>query len=119
MANGRRDGGEKRGDHPIDQQPGDEEVQALKSMKACLVVVAAVTACILLFAPVARGQYKSVNPRVTDAVSQVSEKRITAILKKLESFGTRNIMSADDDPARGIGAARSWILQEFQNLSPR
>jgi hypothetical protein len=78
------------------------------------------TSCglVLLCAP-ARAQYKAINPRVTDAVSQVSEERITAILKKLENFGTRNIMSADDDLIHGVGAARAWLFQQFQSLSPR
>ena len=56
---------------------------------------------------------------MTDAVSQVSEERIAAILKKLESFGTRNIMSSDDDPIHGVGAARAWLFQQFQSFSPR
>ena len=49
----------------------------------------------------------------------MSEERITAILKKLESFGTRNIMSSDDDPVHGVGAARAWLFQQFQSISPR
>ncbi len=75
--------------------------------------------CILLCEPAARGQYKAVNPKVTQAVSQVSEERITAILKKLESFGTRNILSAENDPVHGVGAARAWVFSQFQSLSPR
>ena len=77
--------------------------------------------CLILFidTPAARAQYKAINPRVSDAVSQVSEERITAILKKLESFGTRNIMSSEDDPVHGVGAARTWLFQQFQSFSPR
>lgn len=76
-------------------------------------------AILLAGAPAARGQYKAINPRVSDAVSQVSEERITAILKKLESFGTRNILSSEDDPLHGVGAARAWLFQQFQSFSPR
>ena len=64
-------------------------------------------------------EYKAVNPRVAKIVSEVSERRIEEILKKLESFGTRNIFSAQDNPTRGIGAARKWIYEQFHGYSPR
>ncbi len=81
--------------------------------------VSPICACLAFGAAMANAQYKAVNPRVTDVVSQVSEDRITGILKKLESFGTRNLMSSQDDPARGIGAARRWLYTEFKGYSPR
>jgi len=61
----------------------------------------------------------AVNPQVRKIVDEVSEDRIRAIVQKLVSFGTRNTMSSQDDPQRGIGAARQWIFQEFQSYSPR
>src|SRR5258708_33686248 len=64
-------------------------------------------------------QYKSVNPKVAKIVSEISEERITETLKKLEGFGTRNIYSSQDDPQRGIGAARKWIYAQLQSYSPR
>jgi hypothetical protein len=64
-------------------------------------------------------QDKPINPRVSEVVDAVSEERIGAILKKLEGFGTRNIFSPQDDPERGIGAARKWIFDQFQSYSPR
>lgn len=64
-------------------------------------------------------QYKAVNPEVTRIVAQVSEDRITQTLKKLESFQTRFLYSSQDDPDHGIGAARRWIFEQFQNASPR
>ena len=73
----------------------------------------------LMFAVCAPAQYKSVNPTVKKIVDEVSEERIGQILKKLESFGTRNIFSEDDDPAHGIGAARHWIYDQFRSYSPR
>ena len=75
-------------------------------------------ACILAgFA--ASGQYKTVNPQVSKIVSEVSEERIATILKKLEGFGTRNTFSTQDDPVRGIGAARKWIFEQFRSYSPK
>src|SRR5580704_11179428 len=73
----------------------------------------------LLAAAWAPAQYKSVNPTVKEIVDSVSEEHITAIMKKLESFETRNIFSDDDNPTRGIGAARHWIYDQFSSYSPR
>src|ERR1039457_3607076 len=65
------------------------------------------------------GQDKPINPRVTEIVDAVSQERIGEMLKKLESFGTRNIFSSQDDPEHGIGAARRWIYDQFRGYSPR
>jgi Zn-dependent M28 family amino/carboxypeptidase len=62
---------------------------------------------------------KSLNSQVEAIVSQVSTERIADIQKKLESFGTRNIFSATDDPNHGIGAAREWIAAQFRSYSPK
>src|SRR5271166_4472377 len=67
----------------------------------------------------ASAQYKAVNPTVKKIVDEVSEERVTAIMKKLESFETRNIFSPEDDPEHGVGAARRWIFQQLQSYSPR
>ncbi len=67
----------------------------------------------------ASAQYKAVNPKVANIVSQVSQEQITATLKKLESFGTRNLRSSQEDPNRGIGAARKWIYDQLRSDSPR
>jgi len=71
------------------------------------------------FAAPGSAQYKAVNPKVSKIVSEISEVRITDTVKKLESFGTRNLSSSQDDPVRGIGAARKWIYSQFQSYSPR
>jgi len=62
---------------------------------------------------------KGVNPKIQEMLGQVSEARIRAILEKLESFGTRNTMSDPDNPTRGVGAARNWILNELKSYSPK
>jgi hypothetical protein len=56
---------------------------------------------------------------VQQIVDGVSEQRIAAMLKKLEGFGTRYILSAQDDPLHGIGAAKHWIHDELAGYSPR
>ena len=59
------------------------------------------------------------DPRIVHLVGQISEDRLAAILRKLETFGTRNTMSSVDTPGRGIGAARQWILDEMKGYGPR
>lgn len=43
--------------------------------------------------------------------------RLRATVEKLVGFGTRHTLSATDDPARGIGAARRWVAGEFTRLA--
>jgi hypothetical protein len=75
-------------------------------------------ALILGFSAAGRAD-NSLNPRVRAIVDAVSEARISSNIAKLVSFGTRNTMSSQTDPKRGVGAARQWILEEFRSYSPR
>jgi hypothetical protein len=59
------------------------------------------------------------NPKVKQIIDSISEQRIAATLKKLESFGTRYVLSSQDDPVHGIGAAKRWIHDELQTYSTR
>jgi hypothetical protein len=59
------------------------------------------------------------DPRIVKLVGSVSEERLGAILKKLESFETRSTLSSTASTTRGIGAARQWILDEMKGYSPR
>ncbi len=59
------------------------------------------------------------NPTVKQIVDSISEERIAATLQKLQGFGTRYILSSQDDPVHGIGAAKRWIHDELQSYSPR
>ena len=59
------------------------------------------------------------NPTVKQIVDLISEQRIKAILEKLEGFGTRYVLSAQDDPIHGIGAAKRWIHDELKRYSAR
>lgn len=62
---------------------------------------------------------KGLNPKVQTVVSQISSDRIAEIQQKLETFQTRNIYSATDDPAHGAGAAREWIAAQLKSYSPK
>ncbi|MFH8796809.1 M28 family metallopeptidase [Streptomyces sp. NPDC017941] len=45
---------------------------------------------------------------------EIDHRRIEATVRRLAAFGTRHTLSAQDDPVRGIGAARDWILAELR-----
>ena len=57
------------------------------------------------------------NAVIVKMLKEVSAKRIETDIRKLVSFGTRNTLSEQDNPTRGIGAARDWIFGEFQKIS--
>lgn len=43
--------------------------------------------------------------------------RLQADIEKLVSFGTRHTLSETESDTRGIGAARRWIMAEFERIS--
>jgi hypothetical protein len=59
------------------------------------------------------------NPTVKAIADSISADRIATTLQKLEGFGTRYVLSAQDDPLHGIGAAKQWIHDQLQSYSPR
>jgi Zn-dependent M28 family amino/carboxypeptidase len=59
------------------------------------------------------------DPRIEKIVASVSEERLKELLTKLVSFGTRNTLSDQTSPTRGIGAARNWILEEMRRSSEK
>src|SRR5271157_633862 len=79
----------------------------------------ALCTAISFFPRIGPADENAVNPQVSKIAGEVSEDRIKAIIEKLVSFGTRNTMSDATDPAHGVGAARQWILEQFQSYSPK
>ena len=61
------------------------------------------------------------DPRIVEALKQVSAQHIQATIEKLVSFQTRLTLSAQDPASiaagHGIGAAREWIKSEFERYS--
>jgi hypothetical protein len=57
------------------------------------------------------------NPQITRIVREISASNIEASIRKLVSFGTRNTLSEQNSPTRGIGAARDWLYAEFQKAA--
>ena len=69
-----------------------------------------------------RGPGARIRPQHADVelramLRQIDPARIEANVRKLASFGTRHTLSSQDDPVRGIGAARDWLLAEFQKYA--
>jgi len=75
--------------------------------------------CLFVFSGSAVSQQPKVkpNPEIAKMVKEVSAKNIEATIRKLVSFGTRSTLSDQNDPNRGIGAARDWIYGQFQKIS--
>ena len=63
--------------------------------------------------PVAR------NRTIINIVREIDARNIEASIRKLVSFGTRNTLSEQNDPKRGIGAARDWLYAEFSKAAER
>ena len=67
--------------------------------------------------PRAQRKDASLNPEIVRIVGEIDARNIERSVRKLVSFGTRNTLSAQDNPTRGIGAARDWLYNEFQSIS--
>ncbi|GIG68122.1 M20/M25/M40 family metallo-hydrolase [Phytomonospora endophytica] len=58
-------------------------------------------------------------PELRRLLKRVDPARIEATVRRLVAFGTRHTLSAQDDPVRGIGAARDWIAGELRGHGGR
>jgi len=59
----------------------------------------------------------SLNPEIVPIVRSIDARNIETAIRKLVSFGTRNTLSDQTEPKRGIGAARDWLFLEFQKIA--
>src|SRR5690349_6086634 len=57
------------------------------------------------------------NRAISNIVREIDARNIEATIRKLVSFGTRNTLSEQNDPKRGIGAARDWLYEEFRKAA--
>jgi hypothetical protein len=55
--------------------------------------------------------------QIIKIVREIHARNIERTIRKLVSFGTRNTLSEQDNPNRGIGAARDWLYDEFQKVA--
>jgi hypothetical protein len=65
-------------------------------------------------APAASGFQR--NSEVARMLAEVDARNIERMIRQLVSFGTRNTLSEQNNPTRGIGAARDWIYNEFLKI---
>jgi hypothetical protein len=81
----------------------------------CLGVLAAAPPSVAAAAPKDSARAKGApSPELIRMAREISPQRIERSVRKLASFGTRHTLSSQTDPERGIGAARDWLLGEFQ-----
>ncbi len=57
------------------------------------------------------------NQQIVRLVREIDAANIERSVRRLVSFGTRNTLSSQNDPNRGIGAARDWLYAEFQKIA--
>jgi hypothetical protein len=50
-------------------------------------------------------------------LDQLDQQRLHDTVSMLTTFGTRHTLSSQTDPKRGIGAARDWLLGQFQAVA--
>lgn len=57
------------------------------------------------------------NKTIAEIVRRIDARNIEHTIRTLVSFGTRNTLSEQNDPKRGIGAARDWLYGEFVKVA--
>ncbi|MBO9691556.1 M20/M25/M40 family metallo-hydrolase [Chryseobacterium sp.] len=72
---------------------------------------------LLLISCTVFSQRYSKDDKVKKYVSQVNEDSLKSYISKLVSFETRHTLSSTDDPKRGIGAAREWVIRKFNDYA--
>ncbi len=50
-------------------------------------------------------------------VKEISRDSLESYIKQMVSYGTRNTLSSQTNPTRGIGAARVWVLNKFNDFA--
>ena len=78
-----------------------------------MIVVLATNVALSQTRPTARRTAPVRNRSIANVVREIDARNIEATIRKLVSFGTRNTLSEQNDPNRGIGAARDWLYAEF------
>lgn len=81
-------------------------------------IIAALALCLCIFTANSFAQKKEKpNADIARMLREISAKNIETTIRNLVSFGTRNSLSEQDNPQRGIGAARDYLFNEFQKIS--
>lgn len=80
---------------------------------ACVLIASLVVAVAPGAATRSSARSSADSASIRSMLKQVDPDRVEASIRKLVSFGTRNTLSVQDNPVRGIGAARDWLFDEF------
>jgi hypothetical protein len=67
-------------------------------------------------APAGAARPQPPDRQLRELLREIDRGRIEATVGRLAAFGTRHTLSRQDDPVRGIGAARDWLYAQFQAL---
>src|ERR1700761_6913873 len=85
------------------------------------VMLLAAFGTLVLHAPAFAQTAAVADPRIAQALQQISRTRIQADIEKLVTFGSRSTLSAQDAASiaagKGIGAAREWLKSQFERYS--
>lgn len=57
------------------------------------------------------------DPEIEQMVKEVSADSLQSYINALVSFGTRNSLSTQTDSKKGIGGARNWVLNKFNQFA--
>ena len=57
------------------------------------------------------------DPVIEKMVAEVNADSLKGYINKLVSFGTRHTLSTTQDPKKGIGAARNWVISMFNEFA--
>ncbi len=90
--------------------------QLSKALQSVVIFVLA-SNLIVVVAQAPRRSRPTPNRTIASIVREIDAGNIEASIRKLVSFGTRNTLSEQNDPNRGIGAARDWLYAEFQKVA--
>lgn len=72
---------------------------------------------LLLYSVSSFCQEPEIFQKIQSLTAQVSTERLQANIEKLVSFHNRNTFSDTVSDSKGIGAARRWLLSEFQKIN--
>ena len=68
-------------------------------------------------APPAATPVADVRTRIAPLVAAVDAQRIEATVRTLVGFGTRHTLSRTDSETEGVGAARRWLMAQFEAIA--
>ncbi|MEN9684430.1 MAG: hypothetical protein RLZZ28_216, partial [Bacteroidota bacterium] len=57
------------------------------------------------------------DPEIEQMVKEVSADSLQSYIQQMVNFGTRNTLTIQTNPTRGIGAARDWVLGKFNQFA--